>query len=201
MHAKELERIRADVAQLDDVVQPVSHAAGQLQAEQQVPCCSQHLLSSHAVTLWHMILWTRRNMNIQTQDWSRKFLLEASNQLHCNESVKGGLGEQMGRGERGVDLLVEALHGQKACLRLFGALFGGLGGGEGLAIQGSEVGLGPQEARHEKVEEGPQLQHIVLDGSACQDEAVLRYHSLACLQPLGFISGGEAGGGGGRKAD
>ena len=89
-----------------------------------------------------------------------------------------------------MDLLVEALHGQKACLRLLGALFGGLGSGEGLAIQVSEMGLGPYEARHEEVKEGPQLQHIVLDGCACQDEAVLRYYSLACLQPLGFISGG-----------
>ena len=77
---------------------------------------------------------------------------------------------------------MEALHGQQACLRLLGALFGGLGGGEGLAVKGSEVGLGPQEAWHEEVKEGPELQHIVLDGGARQDEAVLRFYSLACLQ-------------------
>ena len=97
-------------------------------------------------------------------------------------------------GGGGGDLLVEAHHGHQACLRHLGTLFGGLGGGEGLAVQGSEVGLGPQEAWHEEVEEGPQLQHVVLDGGPRQDEAVLRFHSLACLQSLGVIRGeGKAG--------
>ena len=130
-------------------------------------------------------------MNIQTQDWSTKILSQASNQptaasLQKRRGVRRAIG---GRGGGGGDRLVGAPHGQQACLRLLGALFGGLGGGEGLAIQGSEVGLGPEEARHQKVEEGPQLQHVVLDGGASQNEAVLRYHSLACLQPLGFIKG------------
>ena len=96
----------------------------------------------------------------------------------------------------GWNLLVESLHGQQAGLRLLGALLGGLGSGEGFAVQGGEVGLGPQEARHEEVEEGPQLQHIVLDGGARQDEAVLRHHSLAGLQHWWSCRQGQTQGGG-----
>ena len=77
---------------------------------------------------------------------------------------------------------MEAFHGQQACLSLLGVLLRGFGSGEGFAIQGGEAGLSAQEAGHEEVEEGPQLQHVVLDGGASQDEAVASHQGLACLQ-------------------
>lgn len=77
---------------------------------------------------------------------------------------------------------MKGIHGQQASLCLFGVFLGGAGAGEGLAIQAVEVGLAAQEARHEEVKEGPQLQQVVLDGGTCQDEAVLSHQSFACLQ-------------------
>lgn len=79
---------------------------------------------------------------------------------------------------------MEALHSQQASLCLLGVLLGGLGSGEGLAVQGTETGLGAQKAWHEEVKEGPELQHVVLDGGTSQDEAVLRCQCLACLHAL-----------------
>ena len=96
---------------------------------------------------------------------------------YCSE-FSGESGEEE---QEGSNLFVQALHGQQAGLCLLGVLLGGLGCGEGLAVQGGEVGLGPQEARHEEVKEGPQLQDIVLDGGARQDEAMLSCYSLARL--------------------
>lgn len=77
--------------------------------------------------------------------------------------------------EATTDLLMEAFHGQKACLRLLGVLLGGLGSGEGFAIQGSEACLRPEEAWHEEVKQGPELQHIILDGGASQHESVVSH--------------------------
>ena len=107
------------------------------------PAALKNLQSNHAVTPG--LLWGQRNMNIQTQDCSRKLLMHAPNQPNA-VSFQKRRGPRRAGGEGGgggKDLLVEALHGQQACLRLLGALFGGLGGGEGFAVQGSEVGLGP----------------------------------------------------------
>lgn len=94
----------------------------------------------------------------------------------------------LARGDVRTDLLVKGVHGQQASLCLFGVFLGGAGAGEGLAIQAGEVGLAAQEARHEEVKEGPQLQDIVLDGGSCQDEAVLSHQSFACLQACHGLS-------------
>lgn len=77
---------------------------------------------------------------------------------------------------------MEGIHGQQASLCLLGVLLGGTGTGEGLSVQAGEAGLAAQEAGHEEVEQGPELQHVVLDGGAGQDEAVLSHQSLAGLQ-------------------
>ena len=88
------------------------------------------------------------------------------------------------------DLFMKSVHGQQACLGLLGVLLGGACTGEGFAVPGSEAGLAAQEAWHEEVKQGPELQHVVLDWGARQNEAVLRHQCLASLQwqPLLHLS-------------
>ena len=84
---------------------------------------------------------------------------------------------------RYVHLLVEALHGELSSLSLSTACFGGLGGRQRFAVPRIEGCLRAQEARHQEVEQRPQLQHVVLDWGAAQYEPVMcRYalHSLQC---------------------
>ena len=79
-------------------------------------------------------------------------------------------------------LLVQALHGQQSLLRLLGSLLGAPRTVEGFAKGLVEAGLTAQEVGHQEVKQAPQLQHVVLDGRASQDEAVLGHHLLAGLR-------------------
>uniref|UniRef100_A0A6B0V404 Uncharacterized protein n=1 Tax=Ixodes ricinus TaxID=34613 RepID=A0A6B0V404_IXORI len=68
--------------------------------------------------------------------------------------------------QEGQHLPMQGLHGQHPGLLLLG---GGLGVPrlqDGLAEAGRKLALRAQEARHEEVEEGPQVQHLVLDRGA-----------------------------------
>ena len=79
-------------------------------------------------------------------------------------------------------LLVKALHGQQARLGLRAARSGALGRGQRLAVARIESRMRAQEARHQKVEQRPELQDVVLYWGAAEDEPVLCVDALDGLQ-------------------
>ena len=77
---------------------------------------------------------------------------------------------------------MKALHGQQAGLGLRAARPGALGCGQRLAVARVEGRMRAQEARHQEVEQRPELQDIVLYWRAAEDEPVLCVDLLDGLQ-------------------
>ena len=60
----------------------------------------------------------------------------------------------------------------RTCFLLLGRALGVAALQDGPAVARLELALAAEEAGHEEVEERPQLEHVVLDGRAAEDEAV-----------------------------
>lgn len=88
-------------------------------------------------------------------------------------------------------LLVESSGGESALFGESAAFFGGDGSRGGDAVRRSKLAFGAEEARHEKVEEAPQLDDVVLDGGAGEQQPVLRADALHRLRDprLGVANG------------
>ncbi len=77
---------------------------------------------------------------------------------------------------------MQALHGEQPGLRLRTAGLGPPGGGQRFSILAMERSVRPEEARHQEIEQRPELQHVVLDRRAGENEPVLRNQPLCRLR-------------------
>ncbi len=79
---------------------------------------------------------------------------------------------------------MEGLERKCSCFLILDRHFGVTAGQNGSTVVLVEGLLSAEEARHEEVEEGPELKDIVLDGSTREDETVVGLDELHGLGKL-----------------